>query len=76
MAFVSKYAKYQTTCDCGATTTIAFARKNAGRCKACVTGVAPVRNSRREQNLNEDTMGVSVEVLEHRHYNGDSSIDF
>lgn len=33
---------YLTTCkQCGRTTSKAYARKNNGACKACVTGIAP-----------------------------------
>lgn len=65
----SRFAKFQATCECGRTTTKAYARSHGGKCKACVTGVEPVSKGRSYDNIAwdggyEDTMGVSPDALE------------
>jgi hypothetical protein len=72
----SKFGKFQATCvACGATTTKSYARANGGKCKFCVTGIAPVAKAPRGRSYDdiareggyEDTMGCSPDVLENRY---------
>jgi hypothetical protein len=65
-----RFDKYLTTCaQCGGKTNKSYARKHEGKCKTCVTGVAPAPRRRSYDDIAreggyEDTMGVSPEALE------------
>lgn len=72
---VSKYSKFQATCVCGRTTTKTYARAHGGKCKFCVTGVAPAPRARSFDDIAreggyEDTMGCSPDVMENRYGGG------
>lgn len=41
ISFMSNYRQFCVTCPCGKLTSRNYAAKNGGKCKACVTGVAP-----------------------------------
>lgn len=38
---MSNYRQFCITCPCGRLTSRNYAAKNGGKCKACVTGIAP-----------------------------------
>jgi hypothetical protein len=66
---------YLTKCSCGRLTSKAYARKNAGLCKSCVTGVdqpSQASQDRREADraFREDHMGCSEDVMEGRYCQG------
>lgn len=47
----NRYAVYLTTCKgCGSRTSKKYASQNDGQCKACVTGVAPLKSNRKAFN--------------------------
>ncbi len=74
---------YLTKCSCGRTTSAAYARKNGGKCKACVTGIKPAPKPYRSSSYDsiardggyEDTMGVSLDAYE-GYRNGGSHGDY
>ena len=43
------YNRYLTHCDCGNTTSKAYARQHGGKCKACVTGKPKVSQASNER---------------------------
>jgi len=63
---------YLTRCNtCGLTTSKAFAKKNSGRCKSCVTGISRYTQERgyvptREQVIIDH--GYQVYAAEEGHY--------
>lgn len=66
-----KLNKWCVRCaECGGSTSRAYARRNDGRCKPCVTGIERSRPSPRSlddiarEGGYEDTMGVSPEAFE------------
>jgi len=78
---MSRFSQFQTKCHCGNTTTRAYARKNGGKCKECVTGRAQPRRARSYDDIAreggyEDTMGVSPDCLESYRNGGSYSGDY
>jgi hypothetical protein len=68
--YSSQYSQYLVKCtSCGGSTSKAFARKNAGNCKACVTGVETTKRGPRCPDC--DT-GVLTAYQAQHHYHCDN----
>jgi hypothetical protein len=65
------HAAYITDCACGNKTSKAYARKNGGKCKSCVTGVDQSKTDNtptREQRILDH--GYQAYAREEGHYDG------
>lgn len=60
------HAAYITDCACGNKTSKAFARKNDGKCKACVTGVETVRRGHKCPDCETGTL-TAYQAQHHYH---------
>jgi hypothetical protein len=62
----SQFSQYLTTCACGNKTSKAFARKNDGKCKSCVTGVESTPRGLKCPTCGEMTL-TSYQKAHHYH---------
>ncbi len=62
--------QFLTRCDCGNTTSKAYARTHGGKCKACVTGQPPTETTETAESRNARIIdsGWQAYAREEGHY--------